>query len=61
MTCEPFVFVNQVILEESCSHLFMPCLGLLFNYSGRVKYCRKEQMVHKAKNIFSLALYEKVC
>lgn len=56
-----FVSVNKVILEDSCTHLFMHCLWPLFSYNSRIKYCRKDQMVHRANNIQSLAHYEKVC
>lgn len=58
----PSVSVSKVILEHSCTHLFIYCLWLLLNYyNGLVKHCRRDQMIHKAKIVDSPALCEQVC
>lgn len=55
------VFINNVILEHSCTHLFMCYLWLLLSYNCLVEYCRRDRMVNKAPIMDSLAVYEQVC
>ena len=61
MACKANVFVNKVLLEHSCAHLFIYCLWLPLHHNSELNSCNRIHMANKAENIYFLALTDKVC
>lgn len=50
-----FIFINTGLLEHSHIHLFAYCLWLCLPKMAELNSCSRDQITHKAYNIYSLA------